>query len=83
MPVDGGPSHTLYRVSYPDILLGLDWSADGRDLIFGATNTGSGQDEFGLWRISASGGRPKSLGLKMEGVRLIGLRLIRKVNTSR
>ena len=73
MPVDGGPADPLYQVSYPDLLLGLDWSADGRDLIFGATNTGSGLDEFELWSVAASGGRPKSLGLKMEGVRLIGL----------
>ncbi len=60
-------------MSFPEVLYGLGWTPDGRHLFFGRGRAVPGEERFDLWRISAEGGEPQSLGLAMDGVRLLGL----------
>jgi Tol biopolymer transport system component/DNA-binding winged helix-turn-helix (wHTH) protein len=47
---------------------GMDWSEDGRDLVFSSTRPGS-QGRFSLWRVAALGGTPQRLTVGEDGVR--------------
>jgi Tol biopolymer transport system component/DNA-binding winged helix-turn-helix (wHTH) protein len=58
VPTAGGePKRLTFDNSY---LMGITWTPDGRDIVFSSSRRGF----FSLWRISASGGTPRSL----EGV---------------
>lgn len=58
VPVAGGEP-TRLTFDHTNIL-GLDWSADGRDLVFSSTRTGS-MGRWSLWRLGASGGTPRRI----------------------
>ena len=79
MPTAGGEPRELLRVHRPDFFnLGnysaLAWTPDGRALLFGKRTAASGTLESAreggakveLWRISAEGGAPQSVGLAMN-----------------
>jgi eukaryotic-like serine/threonine-protein kinase len=55
VPVVGGEPRRLTNDSSQ--IGGLDWTADGREIIFSSTRSGS----FGLWRIPVSGGSPAAV----------------------
>ncbi len=49
----------------------LAWTADSREVMFGRKSPGSSYPErtIELWRISAEGGEPQSVGLAMKRLR--------------
>ncbi|HEU4388747.1 MAG TPA: winged helix-turn-helix domain-containing protein [Blastocatellia bacterium] len=55
VPMTGGEPR---RLTFDNAALnGLDWTADGREIVFASNRGGvSGGDGFNLWRIPASGG---------------------------
>jgi Tol biopolymer transport system component len=66
IPTSGGEARVIYqfeqKAGWPTM---LTWTADGRHIIF----SWSGEQEnqgFGLWRISANGGEPHSLGMSTK-----------------
>jgi len=61
LPTSGGQARDLYRFThYGGHPTWLDWTPDGRSIIFSKKNDGKG---WGLWRISVNGGEPRSLGI--------------------
>jgi Tol biopolymer transport system component len=74
MPVSGGPSKHLVNIGP----IGwasrvIAWTPDGRYLIYGVMltkpqNTDLGQTSWQLWRVSAEGGEPQPLDLKIDGL---------------
>ncbi len=69
----GGEPRELLRAHSPEMISYLDWTPDGRHLIF-VKQKGTGEKQrFGFWRIAAQGGEPEDLGLAMDGVTLFGL----------
>ena len=69
MPADGGEPRELLRLEDPEYIsgvVGLVWTPDGRELLFGTGVWGS--PERTLWRIPAAGGERKKLGVAMEGL---------------
>src|SRR4030095_6608142 len=55
IPVGGGEPRRLTNDGRE--LAGLDWTADGREIIFSSKRGGS----YGLWRVSVEGGAPEAL----------------------
>jgi Tol biopolymer transport system component len=56
---DMSPSGEPRRVTFDGRLIaGLDWTADGRELVFSSNRAG----RHSLWRVAVSGGRPEPLG---------------------
>jgi Tol biopolymer transport system component len=61
LPASGGQARDLYRFKHSGgHPTWLDWTADGRSIIFSKRNEDRG---WGLWRISVDGGEPRSLGI--------------------
>lgn len=75
IPTTGGEARELFGVQRPEALAALDWTPDGRQLLFGREISEGEKQKFELWRISAEGGEPQPVGLAMEGVNLYGLRI--------
>ncbi len=75
MPAAGGEPRELLRVQsgfIPNVnFYALAWTADSRELIFGRKPPGTPYAErrIELWRISAEGGEPQSVGLAMKELR--------------
>jgi eukaryotic-like serine/threonine-protein kinase len=55
VPANGGDPRRLTNDNVG--IRGLDWSVDGREIVFSSTRGGS----FGLWRVPVSGGSPQPL----------------------
>ena len=56
---DMSPSGEPKRVTFDGRLIaGLDWTADGRELVFSSNRAG----RHSLWRVAVSGGQPEPLG---------------------
>jgi Tol biopolymer transport system component/DNA-binding winged helix-turn-helix (wHTH) protein len=56
MPIAGGE---LTRLTFDNTnVLGVDWTPDGRELVFSSTRTGS-QGRYSLWRLPVGGGQPR------------------------
>lgn len=81
VPVAGGEPQ---RLTFDDKLLGgLDWTADGREIVFSSTRSG----DSNLWRIPVSGGTPQLLpgvgtGASSPSVSRQGNRLTYMLSTS-
>ncbi len=77
LPASGGEARVIYRVTKGDPqgipnFAGLEWTLDGRELLFVRTaarevNTGSPENRV-LWALPVSGGPPRNLGLSMAGL---------------
>jgi Tol biopolymer transport system component len=65
VPVDGGEERRLTVGSSPKF--GLDWTADGRSIVFSSSRLGGG-GVFSLWRVPVSGGDPELLEFGAHGV---------------
>lgn len=64
MPISGVNPKTLYKSNSDEIIIGpLNWTPDGKHLIFARGNNRSKQN---LWKISVDGGLPEKLGLEMK-----------------
>ena len=69
----GGEPREILRAHSPEMISYLDWTPDGRHLIF-VKQQGTGEERrFRFLRIAAQGGEPEELGLAMDGVTLYGL----------
>ncbi len=55
VPTGGGSSHVITKE--PLLIGGLDWTADGREIVFSSSRSGAPS----LWRIPVSGGAPRPL----------------------
>ena len=55
VPTGGGSPHVITKE--PLLIGGLDWTADGREIVFSSSRSGAA----GLWRIPVSGGQPRPL----------------------
>jgi Tol biopolymer transport system component len=76
VPISGGEPR---RLTFDNAFVsGLDWTPDGREIIFGSNRTDSASapdafglwraDASGLWRISAFGGTPERISLNADHV---------------
>jgi Tol biopolymer transport system component len=62
---DGAPIGQPHRLTADNrIIGGLDWTADGRNIIFSSDRSGS----TSIWTVLASGGKPERLGVAGENV---------------
>jgi Tol biopolymer transport system component len=63
IPTSGGEAKVIYpfeqRGGWPTM---ITWTSDGRDIIFSRSGEGENRG-WSLWRISANGGPPQSLGM--------------------
>ncbi len=78
LPTSGGEPRELLRTHSPETIsyfarTPLDWTPDGRHLIFGMQQGTGEKRRFRFLRIAAQGGEPEELGLAMNGVMLYGL----------
>jgi len=64
VPAEGGEPRPL--VTGNSGTQGLDWTSDGREIIFSATRPGS-PGFFALWRVPVVGGEPEMLAVGEEG----------------
>jgi Tol biopolymer transport system component len=65
IPVDGGGEQRLtFDESHT---MGLDWSEDGKSIVFSSTRSPRGT-AFSLWRVSAAGGEPEPLHVGEQGI---------------
>lgn len=55
VPTAGGSTHVITKE--PLLIGGLDWTADGREIVFSSSRSGAPS----LWRIPVSGGAPRPL----------------------
>jgi Tol biopolymer transport system component len=74
IPVSGGPSKQLVNIGGTGWASRvIAWTPDGRYLIYAVMltktqNTDLGQTSWQLWRVSAEGGEPQRLDLKIDGL---------------
>ncbi|MEL6614411.1 MAG: winged helix-turn-helix domain-containing protein [Bacteroidota bacterium] len=61
VPIEGGEVSRLVREQKG--VTGLDWSADGREIVYAANRDGAA----GLWRIAVAGGDPRWVVLGTDG----------------
>lgn len=65
LPTAGGEPRELFRAQGPARIGVPAWTPDSRHIIYARSVTGE-KGMFEFWRISAEGGEPQNLGLKME-----------------
>jgi Tol biopolymer transport system component len=66
MPASGGEPKDLLRFDEDrPYLPSIEWTADGRYILFPRLHATKDKQQFALWRIPAQGGRPEELGLVM------------------
>jgi len=66
IPTHGGVPLQLMRVQSPALIGVTAWTPDSRHIVF-ARRVADDEEMFEFWRISAEGGEPENLGLRMEG----------------
>ncbi len=72
MPLSGREAREIVKLppqelTYSQPLFALAWTPDSRHIIYAPTMAGQ-NSKFELWRISAEGGEPQSLGVTMKGL---------------
>jgi Tol biopolymer transport system component len=70
LPVQGGEPRTLFRTEKGGWIQTLDWTPDGRYLLFSqmkAENEGKNFVDV-LWMVSVSGGNPQETGITMDSI---------------
>jgi Tol biopolymer transport system component len=67
MPAAGGSSNEIFRGKYLVTFNSLEWSPDGKFLLFGK-GAESPNAPRSLWRVPAVGGAPEPTGLSQPGV---------------
>ncbi|MBZ5668781.1 MAG: tetratricopeptide repeat protein [Acidobacteriia bacterium] len=66
MPVSGGEPKELLRFEENRSFFGwIEWTADGKYILFPRVNPAKDNPGFALWRIAADGGEPQELNLVM------------------
>jgi len=58
VPAEGGEPRPLVKDN--SFAVGLDWTSDGREIIFSSMRVGN-LGLYGLWRVPVAGGEPKKL----------------------
>jgi Tol biopolymer transport system component len=62
MPAPGGEAH---RLTFDNrLILGVTWTPDSKELVYASNRGGA---NFGLWRVSASGGAPERVPVGSDG----------------
>jgi len=71
LPVEGGEPRTLYPTEKGDWIETLDWTPDGRHLLFSQMKAEDERENFvdSLWIISLQGGEPQETGVTMDGIK--------------
>jgi Tol biopolymer transport system component len=66
MPASGGETRDLLRFEETRVFFpAIEWTADGKYILFPRLHPTKDQQEFALWRIAAEGGEPEELNLVM------------------
>ena len=66
MPVGGGEPKVLLRFEEPRQFFGtIEWTADGKYILFPRVHATKDGQQFAMWRIAAEGGEPQELNLVM------------------
>ena len=65
VPTAGGEPRELLRVHEPEVISVPGWMPDSRHIIY-ASGVAGEKPKFELWRVSADGGEPQNLGLRMQ-----------------
>jgi len=66
MPASGGEPKELLRFEEKRSYFGsIEWTADGKYVLFPKMHPGKDEARFALWRIAAEGGEPQELNLVM------------------
>jgi Tol biopolymer transport system component len=66
MPLSGGEPKELLRFEEKrSYFCSIEWTADGRYLLFPRLHPAKDEQQFALWRIAAEGGEPQELNLVM------------------
>ncbi len=72
VPAAGGSAREIFRLREDEQIQelgGLTWSSDGKWVYFCRGKYRRYGDNIELWRVSAAGGEPQFMGLKMDGLR--------------
>ncbi|MEX0734989.1 MAG: hypothetical protein WD944_05430 [Steroidobacteraceae bacterium] len=72
LPTAGGQPRDLVRAQDPETISLPAWMPDSRHVLYALRSSGEKPD-FELWRVSAGGGEPQKLGLKMDALVPFGL----------
>ncbi|MFQ5678733.1 MAG: hypothetical protein ACE5HP_04670 [Gemmatimonadota bacterium] len=78
MPASGGAPREVVRLKGADPMpdrAGIDWSADGRHLLYASRSEAGDDFLLELWRVEADSGEAEKLGLVMEGLGRHGIDL--------
>jgi len=65
IPTRGGEPRDLLKYEDAHSFTCLEWTADGKYIIFARMQSAKDSPRLSLWRISADGGEPQELGLGM------------------
>ena len=66
MPLSGGEPKELLRFEEKrSYFCSIEWTADGKYILFPRLHPAKDEQQFALWRIAAEGGEPQELNLVM------------------
>ena len=65
IPARGGEPRDLLKYEDAHSSTCLEWTADGKYIVFARMQSAKDDPRFSLWRVSAEGGEPQELGLGM------------------
>jgi Tol biopolymer transport system component len=65
IPAKGGEPRDLLKYEDAHFFTCLEWTADGKHILFSRAQSAKDGPRISLWRISADGGEPRELGLEM------------------
>jgi Tol biopolymer transport system component len=71
LSASGGEPREILRLSGAEIVRAVEWTPDGRHLVFGKGGGPTQGEKVELWLMGADGADPRPLGLAPEGVRIL------------